>query len=337
MIDFIRALPKADLHVHIEGTFEPQLMLEIAERNGKMGLLPFKDLQAAKEAYNFQNLQSFLDIYYAGCAVLLHEKDFYDLTWAYLTRAAENSVVYVEIMFDPQSHTDRGVPFAYVVDGISKALGDAEQKLGITGSLIMSFLRHLGPDRAVSTLKEAEPFRAKIKSVGLDSSEMDWPPEMFHESYRLAAEQGYRLTAHAGEEGPPEYIWQALQKLKAERIDHGVHCIEDPELLKHLQQKQIALTVCPLSNLKLQVYKGKLTEKLRDLMSHGLLITINSDDPAYFGGYENDNYAYLANEIGVNKETIYEFCCNGFKAAFMDESQRKTYLEKVKKVFESYS
>lgn len=333
MKSLIETLPKAELHLHIEGTFEPEQMFEIAARNNVLGSLPFNDLAAAKLAYKFEDLQSFLNIYYAGCAVLLHEKDFYDLTMAYLERAAADKVVYVEIMFDPQTHTERGVAFETVLRGISGALKDAGPKLGITGSLMMSFLRHLGPEAAFGVLKEAEPFKSDILSVGLDSTELGWPPTLWEEAYKQAASQGYRLSAHAGEEGPADYIWQALKALKVERIDHGVHCIEDLELVDHLRKNNIALTVCPLSNLKLKVFEGELEEKMRELLSHNLLITINADDPAYFGGYENANFQYLADKVGVNAEGIYRYCCNGFRAAFISDEQKWAYIAKVDAAF----
>lgn len=325
----IRALPKAELHLHIEGTFEPGLMFEIATRNDVLSSLPFKDLAAAKEVYQFWDLQSFLNLYYAGCSVLLKEQDFYDLTWAYLQKAAADRVVYVEIMFDPQTHTERGVPFETVLAGITRALKDAEKQLGIRGNIMMNFLRHLGPQAALTTLEEAAPHKGLITAVGLDSTELGWPPSLWTEAFQIAATQGYHLSAHAGEEGPAEYIWEAIRDLKVERIDHGVHCIEDTSLVEHLRRSCIPLTVCPLSNVKLKIYDGELTEKLKTLMDQGLCITINADDPAYFSGYENANLQWMVDNVGSKAQDVYKFCCNGFRAAFIPEEDKMQYLEQV--------
>ena len=282
---FIQHLPKVELHLHLEGSFEPELMFEIAKRNNKQ--IPYSSIEELKEAYKFNNLQEFLDIYYAGANVLLKEQDFFDLTWAYLEKVAAQNVVHVEVFFDPQTHTDRGVAFSEVINGIRKALVKGEKELGITHRLIMSFLRHLSEDSAFKTLAEAEEYLDWIYAVGLDSSELGNPPSKFKNVFKKAIEKGLVPVAHAGEEGPAEYIWEAINHLYVKRIDHGNKCLNDMELVNHLVQKQIPLTLCPLSNLELKVITKMTDYPLKEMMDHGLLVTINSDDPAYFGGYIN--------------------------------------------------
>ncbi|MDH3435153.1 MAG: adenosine deaminase, partial [Gammaproteobacteria bacterium] len=285
---FIQRIPKAELHLHIEGTLEPEMMLALAQRNRIE--LPYANVDQIRDAYDFSNLQSFLDIYYAGAQVLTETQDFYDLTYAYLERAAEDNVRHVEIFFDPQTHTARHVSFTTVIDGIYSALLDGESRLGITFRLIMCFLRHLSSDDAEATLDEALPYKDKIHAVGLDSSEVGHPPSKFVSVFDRARKEGLLTVAHAGEEGPPAYIREALDLLRVKRIDHGVRCLEDPALVKRLVDEQIPLTVCPLSNVKLRVFESLEEHNLKRLLQRGLCVTINSDDPAYFGGYIGENY-----------------------------------------------
>lgn len=287
-IELIRALPKAELHVHIEGTFEPELMFAIAQRNQIQ--IPYQSVEEVKHAYNFHNLQSFLDIYYAGANVLVHEQDFYDLAWAYFEKCAEDRVVHTEMFFDPQTHTERGVEFATVLAGLKRACTDAKEKLGISSQLIMCFLRHLSEEKAFETLEQALPFKDEIIAIGLDSSEVGHPPSKFERVFAKAREAGFLIVAHAGEEGPPEYIWEALDLLKVNRIDHGVRSEEDERLMTRLISEKMPLTVCPLSNLKLCVVKDMGEHNIRRLLQKGVHVTVNSDDPSYFGGYMNDNF-----------------------------------------------
>jgi len=284
----LRSMPKAELHIHIEGSLEPELIFKLAQRNGVA--LAYASVDALRSAYAFSNLQSFLDIYYAGASVLLKEADFFDMAWAYFQRARVDNVVHAELFFDPQTHTDRGVPFETVIRGLSRAVDTAARDLGVSGSLILCFLRHLSEEAAFETLEAALPFREHFIGVGLDSSERDHPPEKFARIYARCAELGLRLVAHAGEEGPPAYIWSALDVLKVERIDHGVRCVEDPALVDRLVRDRIPLTVCPLSNIKLRVFDTLDRHNLASLLDAGLVVTVNSDDPAYFGGYVNQNY-----------------------------------------------
>jgi adenosine deaminase len=322
---FARDLPKAELHLHIEGTLEPELMFELARRNRVS--LPYASVDEVRRAYVFSDLQSFLDIYYAGCCVLLTEQDFYDLTWAYLARAATQGVRHAEIFFDPQTHTDRGVPFETVVTGIHRALQDGESRLGITSGLILCFLRHLSAESAMHTLSEALPFREWILAVGLDSSEVGHPPAKFKDVYQRAGESGLLAVAHAGEEGPPAYVWEALDVLKAQRIDHGVRCVEDERLVGRLVDEQIPLTVCPLSNVKLRVFPNLRTHNLKQLLDRGLLVTVNSDDPAYFGGYVADNFEASAAALGLSREQLIMLARNSFVASFLQEEHRRAYFE----------
>jgi adenosine deaminase len=324
---FVTGLPKAELHLHIEGTLEPELMFELAQRNRVA--LPYPDVEAVRRAYVFEDLQSFLDIYYAGCRVLLQERDFTDLTKAYLERAAAEGVRHVEIFFDPQTHTNRGVPFATVVHGITAALADGERDLGITSRLILCFLRDLSAESAMATLEMALPHREAIVAVGLDSAEVGHPPEKFREVFDRARAEGFLTVAHAGEEGPPEYIWQALDLLRVARIDHGVRCIEDETLLERLVVEAMPLTVCPLSNVKLRVFPTLAEHDLAELLRRGLRVTINSDDPAYFGGYIVENYAATADALALTRAEVLQLARNSFLAAFLDDRERQQHLDAI--------
>jgi adenosine deaminase len=323
----IDRIPKAELHLHIEGTLEPELMMMLAQRNQID--LPYANVEEIRRAYEFSDLQSFLDIYYAGAAVLITEQDFYDLTWAYLERAASDNVRHVEIFFDPQTHTDRGISFATVIDGIYRALQDGETNLNITFKLIMCFLRHLSVEDAMNTLEEALPHKSRIHAVGLDSSEVGHPPSKFVTVFDRAREEGFLTVAHAGEEGPPEYIWEALDLLKVERIDHGVRAIEDAKLVTRLVDEQIPLTVCPLSNLKLRVFNTLEEHNLKELLDAGLCVTINSDDPAYFGGYIGENFRQSQQALGLSAEDVYVLARNSFVASFIGDEDRRRYLAEL--------
>ena len=322
--EFIKKLPKAELHLHIEGSLEPELMFKLAERNKVE--LPFASVEAVRAAYEFSDLQSFLDIYYSGAGVLLQEQYFFDLTWAYLERVQRENVRHVEIFFDPQTHTDRGVPFQTVITGIHKALEQAKQEFGTTSYLILCFLRHLSEEAAMSTLQEALPFKAWIKGVGLDSAEVGFPPEIFERVFAKATEEGFRKVAHAGEEGPPEYIWQALDLLGVSRIDHGVRCMEDEILVARLVKEKIPLTVCPLSNTKLRVFDKMEDHNLKEMLDAGLCVTINSDDPAYFGGYMNDNFLATQKGLNLSREDLIEIAKNGFRASFLPQNSIDRHL-----------
>ena len=324
---FARKLPKAELHLHLEGTLEPELMFELARRNGVN--LRYASIVDVRQAYVFSDLQSFLDIYYAGCAVLVKEQDFYELTWAYLTRVAAQGVRHAEIFFDPQTHTDRGVPFETVVTGIHRALKDGRARLNITSGLILCFLRHLSEEAAMRTLDEALPYRDWILAVGLDSSEVGNPPMKFRGVYDRAREYGLLAVAHAGEEGPPEYVWEALDVLKVRRIDHGVRSIEDEQLVGRLVEEQIALTVCPLSNVKLRVFPNLKAHNLKQLLDRGLLVTVNSDDPAYFGGYVADNFQASAAALDLSREELLRLGKNSFVASFLPDETKRAYVEDV--------
>ena len=315
MKDLIQKLPKAELHLHIEGTLEPKLMFKLAKKNGIK--TAYKTIEEVKKAYNFTSLQSFLDIYYAGANVLIEEQDFFDLTWAYLLTCKAQNIVHTEIMFDPQTHTNRGIKFETVITGITKALDRAKKELEISSFLIMSFLRHLSQEEAFKTLKEAEPFKDKIIAVGLDSSELGNPPSKFEKVFKEAKEQGYKLVSHAGEEGDASYIWDTLKLLHVDRIDHGIRCDEDEKLVEYLKQNKIPLTVCPLSNVKLKAINGMQNHNILKLLKMGLHVTVNSDDPAYFGGYLNENYEALVNELGATKEDIEQLVQNSFKDSFL--------------------
>ena len=323
----IQALPKAELHVHIEGTFEPELMFEIAKRNHIA--IPYENVEAVRQAYDFHNLQSFLDIYYAGAGVLLHEADFYDLTRAYLERCLEDNVVHTEIFFDPQTHTARGVAFETVINGIVRACRDAGQQWGISTRLIMCFLRHLSEESAFETLNQALPYKEHIIGVGLDSSELGHPPSKFERVFAQARAEGLLTVAHAGEEGPPEYVYEALDLLHVRRIDHGVRAEEDEVLMARLIKEQMPLTVCPLSNLKLKVFLEMAKHNLRRMLQRGVLVTVNSDDPAYFGGYMNRNFEALAEVLDLSAEEIKTLCANSFRASFLSEAEKEEWIRKI--------
>jgi adenosine deaminase len=325
MIDPL-TLPKAELHLHIEGTLEPELMFELARRNGVR--LPYADAAAVRRAYSFSNLQSFLDVYYRACSVLIHERDFYELTAAYLARARDQGVRHVEIFFDPQTHTSRGVGFETVVGGIGRALGEGRQ-LGITSHLIMCFLRDLPADDAMATLEQALAHRDAIFGVGLDSAEVGHPPQKFRDVFERATSAGFRAVAHAGEEGPPEYIWQALDLLGAERIDHGVRCLEDDDLVTRLVAEQIPLTVCPFSNVRLRVVDTLEQHPLATMLEHGLCATVNSDDPAYFGGYVGENLAAVADALRLDDDALAALARNSFQASFLDDATRARHLAEL--------
>ncbi len=319
-------LPKAELHLHIEGTLEPELMFELARRNGVS--LPYPDAEAVRRAYRFSNLQSFLDVYYRACSVLIHERDFYELTAAYLARAREQGVRHVEMFFDPQTHTARGVKLETVVSGIGRALTEA-RGLGITSQLIMCFLRDLPADDAMATLEGALAHRDVIFGVGLDSAEAGNPPRKFREVFARAIDAGFRAVAHAGEEGPPEYIWEALDLLGAQRIDHGVRCLEDRRLVQRLEADRIPLTVCPFSNVKLRVVDTLDQHPLGALLEHGLCATVNSDDPAYFGGYVGENLAGVAAALRLDDSALIQLARNSFEASFLDDATRASHLAEL--------
>jgi adenosine deaminase len=323
----LQAMPKAELHIHIEGSLEPELIFELAQRNRVS--LPYPSVDALRQAYAFTDLQSFLDIYYAGASVLLTEQDFYDMTAAYLRRAHADNVRHAEIFFDPQTHTARGVPFATVINGIWRACQDAP----LSASLIMCFLRHLSEDEAIATLEEALPYRDKFIGVGLDSSEVGHPPEKFARVFERARNLGLHLVAHAGEEGPPAYIESALDVLNVERIDHGVRCLDDPDLVQRLVRERMALTVCPLSNIKLRVFDVMGSHNLRRLLDAGLPATVNSDDPAYFGGYVNDNYLAAFEALPLDLRHARQLAHNSFAAAFLEPEEKRAWLADVDAFF----
>ena len=321
---YLRDIPKAELHMHVEGSLEPELMFELARRNGVT--LPYASVEAVRRAYVFGSLQSFLDIYYAGCRVLLREQDFYDLTWAYLARVAGQGVRHAEVFFDPQTHTDRGVAFETVITGIRRALLDGQQKLGVSTKLILCFLRHLSAEAAMETLRQARQYKDWIVAVGLDSSEVGFPPERFRGVFDRARGEGFLTVAHAGEEGPPEYIWQALDLLKASRIDHGVRCMEDPILVRRLADEQVPLTVCPLSNVKLRVFRSLAQHNLKKLLDLGLCVTVNSDDPAYLGGYIAENFQAAQAELDLSRDDIHRLARNSFQASFLGPDEKRGFI-----------
>ncbi|MCP4666801.1 MAG: adenosine deaminase [Deltaproteobacteria bacterium] len=324
---FIKGIPKAELHIHIEGSLEPELMLELAAKNRID--LPFHSVSDIRNAYNFKDLQSFLDIYYQGAQVLRDEEDFYRLTRAYLEKAALQNIRHTEIFFDPQTHTLRGIEFKAVVRGIYRAMMDAREHLDLSSKLILCFLRHLSAAQAMETLEQALPYKDWIVAVGLDSSEQDHPPEKFIPVFNAAREAGFKAVAHAGEEGPPDYIWQALNLLKVKRIDHGVRCQEDPGLVDYLAEKQVPLTVCPLSNVRLKVFDHMRHHNLKQLLSSGLCVTINSDDPAYFGGYVQENFMAVHKALGLSPQEIAQLARNSFLASFLDSAEKKVHLNKI--------
>ena len=327
IIELIKKLPKAELHLHIEGTLEPELMFKLAKRN-KISI-PFESVDEVKFAYNFNNLQSFLNIYYNGTNVLINKQDFFDLTWFYMLRCKENNIVHTEIFFDPQIHTSRGIEFDLIVNSIYEALLKGKKELGISSKIIMCFLRHLSEKEAFKILDQAINHKNKIVGVGLDSSEIGNPPRKFEKVFDKAIEEGFLTVAHAGEEGSSEYIWEALNFLKVKRIDHGVKCLEDKKLTEKLTAEQIPLTVCPLSNVKLCVYKKLRDHNLKIMLDKGLMVMVNSDDPAYFGGYLNANLIESQRALNLSKEDIKKLVINSFKSSFLNESEKKIWIDEV--------
>ena len=322
----IRKIPKAELHVHLEGTFEPELMFALAARNGVQ--LPYRTVDEVRAAYRFTDLQSFLDVYYAAARALVTERDFYDLTWAYLERMHGEHVRHVEPFFDPQTHTDRGVPFASVLEGIASALADGREKLGISSCLILCFLRHLPAEAAMRTLEGALPFRDRIVAVGLDSGEAGHPPADFAAVFERARGEGFRAVAHAGEEGPPDYVWQALE-LGVSRIDHGVRSLEDPRLVERLAAARVPLTVCPLSNVKLRVFPTMSEHPVKRMLDRGLNVSLHSDDPAYFGGYITDNYLAVARTFALSPAEVTTLARNAIESTFLDEAGQRRLLAEL--------
>ncbi len=333
--ELLRAMPKAELHIHIEGSLEPEMIFALARRNGVP--LPYASVEALRSAYAFTDLQSFLDLYYAGASVLLHEQDFYDMAWAYFKRAQADGVVRAELFFDPQTHTARGVTMQAVIEGLSRACGDARTQLGISADLILCFLRHLSEDEALATLEAALPWRAHFIGVGLDSSEVGHPPEKFARVYARARALGLHAVAHAGEEGPPAYIWSALDVLQVERIDHGVQAIHDAALMQRLVDTQVPLTVCPLSNLKLCVFQALAEHNLGRMLEAGVRVTIHSDDPAYFGGYLLDNYLQTFAALHLGAPQAYRLAANSIEASFAPEADKHRWMHQLKQVFQSFA
>ena len=333
MEDFVRGLPKAELHLHIEGTLEPEMMFELAQRNGVP--VRFSSVDEVRAAYAFTDLQSFLDIYYEGASVLITEQDFRDLTWAYLQRASADGVRHVEIFFDPQTHTGRGVDLGVVVGGISSALERGNAELDISSRLIMCFLRHRPQASAMQTLEQALPFKHAIAGVGLDSAERGHPPQDFAAVFARARAEGFEAVAHAGEEGPPEYIWQALDLLSVRRIDHGVRAEEDPRLVERLVRDAVPLTVCPLSNVRLRVFDSMADHNVRRLMQLGLRVTINSDDPAYFGGYVADNYLAIVRAFDLTRDELATVARNSIEATFLPPAEQRALLDELDRYMRS--
>jgi len=321
--EFIKALPKAELHLHIEGSLEPELMLSLAEKNGIT--LPYATLADIEAAYHFDDLQSFLDLYYLGAGVLIDEQDFYDLMWRYMLRCKAENIVHTEMMFDPQTHTDRGVSFATVLNGFCRAMDDAKEQWGQSSYLIMCFLRHLSEEDAIETLQLALPFKNRIKAVGLDSSEVGHPPEKFQRVFKMAADAGFLRVAHAGEEGPAQYIHDAIALLDVQRIDHGVRCVDDQVLVARLAASRMPLTVCPLSNVRLCVYDSMTEHPILDLLSQGVCVTVNSDDPSYFGGYLCENFEALAQALDMTQSQAIDLCRNSFEASFLDTVDKNRF------------
>ncbi len=318
--EFIKKSPKAELHLHIEGTLEPELMFSLAKRNNVE--ISFKNIEDVKKAYNFSNLESFLKIYYEGAKVLIEEQDFFDLTWAYALKCKEENIVHTEIFFDPQTHTDRGISFDIVINGIYKALQKAQKEFNLSSKIIMCFLRHLDEDSGFKVLEQALVHKDKIFGVGLDSSEKGNPPNKFKRLFKKALENNFVTVAHAGEEGPPKYMWEALNLLKVKRIDHGVQCLKDAKLVEELSKNQIPLTVCPLSNIKLRVFNKLKDHNLKTMLDKKLMVMINSDDPAYFGGYLNKNFIEIQAALNLSKEDIKTLLVNSFKSSFLNEKKK---------------
>ncbi|MBL4247559.1 adenosine deaminase [Vibrio fluvialis] len=335
MKEFIQQLPKVELHLHIEGSLEPELMFDLAQRN--QIAIPFSSPDEVRAAYQFSNLQSFLDIYYQGANVLIHEQDFFDLTWAYLLRCQQDNVMHTEIFFDPQTHTARGIAFETVINGITQALEKGQQELGISSHLIMCFLRHLSEADAILTLQLALPYKDKIVGVGLDSSEQGHPPEKFQQVFRQAREAGFIAVAHAGEEGPALNIRNAIDLLGVQRVDHGVRCVEDVALVQELKQTRMPLTVCPLSNLKLKVFTEMEQHNIVELLRQGLCVTINSDDPAYFGGYMTDNFMAVANAHPMSHQELAQFTLNAIEASFISDAEKAHMNAKVHEVLARFA
>ena len=332
--DLLRAMPKAELHMHIEGSLEPELIFAMAQRNGIV--LPYADVAALRRAYVFNNLQSFLDVYHAGTTVLRTEQDFFDMAHAYFVRAHADNVVHAEIFFDTQTHTGHGLDASVVVNGLHRACEAARAEFGITASLIFCFLRHLTEQEAFEALEQVLPYRDKIVGVGLASSELGHPPEKFAKVFARCRTLGFRLVAHAGEEGPPAYIWSALDVLKVERIDHGVQAMQDRLLLQRLAKDRIPLTVCPLSNLKLCVFPRLADHNLAQLLNAGIVATVNSDDPAYFGGYINENFTQTFAALGLGAQQAWQLAANSFEASFIDGSLRRSYIDQLDAAFETF-
>lgn len=331
----VQGIPKAELHLHIEGSFEPELMFEIAKRNNIS--LAYDSIDSLKKAYKFNNLQEFLDIYYTGAQVLIHEQDFFDLTWAYLTKVHSQNVVHVEVFFDPQTHTDRGIAFDVVIKGIRRALEKAREEFNMTYKLIMSYLRHLSEEEAFKTLEQSMPYKEWIDGIGLDSSELGNPPSKFEKVFEASAKHGFKLVAHAGEEGPAEYIWEALDLLKVVRIDHGNRCLSDDALVDRLVKEQMPLTLCPLSNVELKVIQKMEEHPVAKMLEKGILATIHSDDPAYFGGYMNENYYETAKALNLTNNELEQLALNAFIASWLSEDEKASRIREVKSYFASLS
>ena len=329
IIDYIKKTPKTELHLHIEGTLEPKHMFELAKRNNIS--IPYKNIQEVKAAYNFHNLDSFLNIYYEGSKVLINENDFFDLTWAYLLKCEEDNIVHTEIFFDPQVHTDRDISFDVIINGIDRALKKANLEFGLTSKIIMCFLRHLDEESGFKVLDQALKHKDKIFGVGLDSSELGNPPKKFEKLFKKASEEGFITVAHAGEEGSTEYIWDSVNLLKVKRIDHGIQCLKDEKLVEELKKKQIPLTVCPLSNVKLCVFDKLENHNLKKMLNLGLRAMVNSDDPAYFGGYLNKNLIEIQSALDLTIEEVKTLIINSFKSSFLDEAKKNAWIAKINK------
>ena len=327
LLDYIKKSPKAELHLHIEGTLEPELMFELAKRNNIK--IPFNNINEAKKAYNFNNLESFLKIYYEGAKVIIKEQDFFDLTWAYVLKCKENNIVHTEIFFDPQTHTDRGINFNIIINGIYKALKKAEKEFGLSFKIIMCFLRHLDEEEGFKILEQAIPHKDKIFGVGLDSSEIGNPPSKFKKLFKKAIENNFITVAHAGEEGPPAYMWEALNLLNVKRIDHGVQCLKDEKLVEKLSKNQIPLTVCPLSNIKLRVFNKLEDHNIKKMLDKKLMVMVNSDDPAYFGGYLNKNLIDTQAALNLSEDEVKTLLINSFKSSFLNEEKKRQWISKI--------
>lgn len=330
----INALPKAELHLHIEGSLEPELMMALANKHNID--LPYSSIEEVKEAYQFEDLQSFLDLYYLGASVLVDEQDFYQLMWQYLSQCKSQNIVHAEIMFDPQTHTHRGIGFDVFMSGFNRAIQDAKSQWGMSCQLILSFLRHLPEQDAIETLEQAKPYLHMVDTVGLDSSEAGNPPTKFTRVFNQAKALGLKSVAHAGEEGPADYVWQALELLNVDRIDHGVRSVEDPKLIKELINRQMPLTVCPLSNTKLRVFSNMSEHNILSMLESGVLVTVNSDDPSYFGGYLNENYIALHNALNLTKDQLIKLVKNSFTASLISPKRKKHWLNKVDQVLEQH-